>query len=119
MIYLEEGTQGIQILAFSVLARVYASVPCLHDQSLRAGGPGGGRAGGSRIVGLGCAGSLKVWVLSASVDQRAPNRLKERLCWGQSGLCLSQEGFGCDSQAVNPSDSQESPSTEAPLAGEA
>lgn len=58
MICLEEGTEGIQILAFSVLARVYALVPCLHDKSLHGGGPGGGRAGGSRIVGLGCAGSL-------------------------------------------------------------
>lgn len=35
------------------------------------------------------------WVLSASVDQRAPNRLEEMLCWGQSGLCLSQEDFSC------------------------
>lgn len=72
MIYLEGGTEGIEILAFSVLARVYAPVPCLDDKSLHGGGPGGGRAGGSRIVTLGCAGSLQSWVLSATVDPGHP-----------------------------------------------
>lgn len=69
--------------------------PCLHDKSLHGGEPVGGRAGGSRTVALGCAESLKSWVLSANVDQRAPTRLKERLGWGQNGLCLSQKDFSC------------------------
>lgn len=115
MIYLEEGTKSIQILAFSVLARVCAPVPCLHDQSLRGGGPGGGRAGGSRIMGLGCAGSLKSWVLLPVWIKGHPtgSGLKERLCWGQSGLCLSQEDFGC----VTPP--RKAPPLRLALAGEA
>lgn len=51
MIYLEEGTEGIQILAFSVLAHVHAPVPCLHYKSLHGGTLQGGNAGGSRMHG--------------------------------------------------------------------